>query len=56
MPTGCRDLLEGALTRDRQVASMTMLSYVDFLIGDIRATTTEAKLAAYERAAAEGQG
>lgn len=44
-----RDLLEAALARDRQVTSMTMLSYVYFLLGDVRATSTEAKLDAYER-------
>jgi tetratricopeptide (TPR) repeat protein len=44
-----RDLLEGALARDRQVDTMVMLSYVHFLYGDVRATTTEDKLAAYAR-------
>jgi tetratricopeptide (TPR) repeat protein len=44
-----RDLLEDALTRDSQVETMIMLSYVWFLWGDIRATTSEDKLAAYER-------
>ena len=44
-----RDLLEAALTRDSQVETMVMLSYVSFLWGDIRATTPEEKLAAYER-------
>lgn len=44
-----RDLLEAALARDRQVDTMVMLSYVHFLYGDVRATTTEDKLAAYER-------
>jgi tetratricopeptide (TPR) repeat protein len=44
-----RDLLEAALARDRRVETMVMLSYVHFLVGDVRATTTEAKLAAYDR-------
>ena len=44
-----RDLLEAALTRDSQVETMVTLSYVSFLWGDIRATTLEEKLAAYER-------
>ena len=44
-----RDLLEAALTRDRQVDTMVMLAYVHFLYGDVRATTTEDKLAAYDR-------
>jgi tetratricopeptide (TPR) repeat protein len=44
-----RDLLEAALTRDRQVDTMVMLSFVHFLYGDVRATTTEDKLAAYDR-------
>ena len=44
-----RDLLETALAREPKVETMAMLSYVHFLIGDVRATTSEAKLAAYER-------
>lgn len=44
-----RDLLEQALTRDSRVDTMVMLSYVHFLWGDVRATTTEDKLAAYAR-------
>lgn len=44
-----RDLLQSALARDRQVDTMVMLSYVHFLYGDVRATTTEDKLAAYDR-------
>ena len=44
-----RDLLENALARDRQVDAMVMLSYVHFLYGDVRATTTEDKLEAYDR-------
>lgn len=44
-----RDLLEAALARDSQVDTMVMLAYVHFLYGDVRATTTEDKLAAYDR-------
>jgi tetratricopeptide (TPR) repeat protein len=51
-PTGidrARDLLEKAITTDRQVETLIMLSYVHFLVGDVRATTTDDKLAAYDR-------
>src|SRR5262249_57399490 len=44
-----RDVLEAALAKDRQVDAMAMLSYVQFLIGDVRAATPEDKLAAYDR-------
>jgi len=44
-----RDLLEAALQTDRQIETMVMLSYVHFLWGDVRATTPEDKLRAYER-------
>jgi tetratricopeptide (TPR) repeat protein len=44
-----RELLEAALTRDRRVDTMVMLAYVHFLYGDVRATTTDDKLAAYDR-------
>jgi Tfp pilus assembly protein PilF len=44
-----RETLETALQRDRQVDTMVMLSYVHFLYGDVRASTGEDKLAAYER-------
>jgi len=44
-----RDLLDAALAKDRKVETMVMLSYVQFLIGDVRATTPEDKLAAYDR-------
>jgi tetratricopeptide (TPR) repeat protein len=44
-----RDLLDAALAKDRQVETMVMLSYVYFLLGDIRATTADEKLAAYDR-------
>jgi len=43
-----RDLLEAALAKDRKVDTMVMLSYVQFLIGDVRAAA-EDKLAAYDR-------
>src|SRR6266516_4037769 len=42
-----RDLLEAALTRESPIETMIMLSYVSFLWGDVRATTTDEKLAAY---------
>jgi len=44
-----RELLDAALAKDRKVETMAMLSYVQFLIGDVRATTPEQKLAAYDR-------
>src|SRR3989442_6686122 len=44
-----RDLLDAALAKDRKVETMVMLSYVQFLIEDVRATTAEDKLAAYDR-------
>ena len=50
-----RDLLEAALARDRQADTLVALSYVHFLYGDVRATTTEEKLAAYERGREIGQ-
>jgi len=50
-----RDLLDGALVKDRQVETMVMLSYVQFLLGDIRATTADEKLAAYDRGRELGQ-
>jgi tetratricopeptide (TPR) repeat protein len=50
-----RDLLESALTRDSAVETMIVLSYVHFLWADTRATTTEDKLAAYERGRQVGE-
>jgi len=50
-----RDLLDAALAKDRQVETMVMLSYVQFLLGDIRATTADEKLAAYDRGRELGQ-
>lgn len=44
-----RDLLDAALAKERKVETMVMLSYVQFLVGDVRATTAEEKLAAYDR-------
>lgn len=44
-----RDLLEAALKHESRVETMIMLSYVSFLWGDVRATTSEEKLAAYGR-------
>ncbi len=44
-----RDLLEKALATERRVDTMITLSYVYFLIGDVRATTTDEKLAAYDK-------
>src|SRR2546428_7943495 len=42
-----RDLLDAALAKDRQVATMVTLSYVPFLLGDVRATTADVKVASY---------
>jgi tetratricopeptide (TPR) repeat protein len=50
-----RDLLDAALTRESQVETMITLSYVSFLWGDVRATTTDEKLAAYARGRELGQ-
>jgi tetratricopeptide (TPR) repeat protein len=44
-----RALLERALVGDAQVDTMVMLSYVYFLTGDVRATTADDKLAAYDK-------
>ena len=44
-----RDLLETALAGERRVDTLTTLSYVYFLFGDVRARTAEEKLAAYDR-------
>ena len=44
-----RDLLEAALAKDRQVDTMIMLSYVQFLWGDLRAKNDDEKLAAYDQ-------
>src|SRR3990170_2178379 len=44
-----RALLEAPLQRERQVETLVALSYVYFLQGDVRATTADEKLAAYDR-------
>ena len=44
-----RDLLEAALAKDRQPDTMVMLAYVYFLVGDVRAQSTDDKLAAYDK-------
>ena len=44
-----REQLEAELTRDRRVEMMVLLSRVCFLAGDVRARTTDEKLAAYDR-------
>ena len=44
-----REQLEAELTRDRRVETMVLLSRVYFLAGDVRAGTTDEKLAAYDR-------
>ena len=44
-----RDLLEAALAKDRQPETMVMLSYVYFLVGDVRAESADDKLAAYDK-------
>jgi tetratricopeptide (TPR) repeat protein len=44
-----RDLLEAALTTERRVDTLITLSYVWFLIGEVRARTPDDKLAAYDR-------
>jgi tetratricopeptide (TPR) repeat protein len=44
-----RDLLEAALTEERRLDTLITLSYIYFLVGDIRAHSTDAKLAAYDR-------
>ena len=44
-----RDLLEAAVARDRQPDTMVMLSYVYFLVGEIRARSQDEKLAAYDK-------
>ena len=43
-----RDLLEAAVAKDPQVETMIMLSYVQFLWGDLRAKNGDDKLAAYD--------
>ena len=44
-----REQLEAELTRDRRVDTMILLSRVCFLAGEVRAPTTDEKIAAYDR-------
>ncbi|MGH7308943.1 MAG: tetratricopeptide repeat protein [Candidatus Rokuibacteriota bacterium] len=50
-----RDLLEAAIKQERRVDTLILLARVHFLVGDVRATTPEAKLAAYDRGRELGQ-
>jgi len=50
-----RDVLEAALKQERRVETLILLARVYFLVGDVRATTPEAKLAAYDRGRDLGQ-
>jgi tetratricopeptide (TPR) repeat protein len=44
-----RDLLEAALAKEQRVDTLVTLSYVYFLVGDLRARGDDEKLTAYER-------
>ena len=44
-----REALERALATDSQPDTMVMLSYVYFLVGDVRAQSTDDKLAVYDK-------
>ncbi len=50
-----RDLLEAAIKQERRVDALILLARVHFLVGDVRATTPEARLAAYDRGRELGQ-
>jgi tetratricopeptide (TPR) repeat protein len=50
-----RSLLEAAVAKDPQVETMIMLSFVEFLWADVRATTADDKLAGYERGRQVGE-
>lgn len=50
-----RELLESELAKDAPIETMIMLSYVQFLWTDIRAATTEDKLAGYARGRQVGE-
>lgn len=50
-----RDLLEAAITRERPVEALILLSRIYFLSGDVRATTDDDKLADYARGRELGQ-
>ena len=44
-----RDLLEAAITRERPADAVTLLARVYFLVGEVRVTSAEDKLAAFGR-------
>ena len=44
-----RELLETVLTRERRVETMILLARVYFQVGDVRAASTDEKLAAFDR-------
>jgi tetratricopeptide (TPR) repeat protein len=44
-----REMLETAITKERRVDSLITLSYVYFLVGEVRAQTSDEKLTAYDR-------
>jgi tetratricopeptide (TPR) repeat protein len=50
-----RDLLEAELGRERRVETLALLSRTYFLLGEVRATTDDEKLAAYARGRELGQ-
>ena len=50
-----RDLLEAALAGERRLDTLVTLSYVYFLVGEVRARTDGDKLAAYDRGRALGK-
>jgi len=50
-----RDVLEAAIKEEKRIESLILLSRVYFLVGDVRATTPEARLAAYERGRTVGE-
>ncbi|MBI1846390.1 MAG: tetratricopeptide repeat protein [Candidatus Rokubacteria bacterium] len=50
-----REVLEAAAARDPQPESLTLLARVHYLWGDVRATSAEQKLAAYERGREAGR-
>jgi tetratricopeptide (TPR) repeat protein len=50
-----RDLLEAELRQERRAETLVLLSRTYFLLGDVRATTADEKLAAYARGRELGQ-
>lgn len=50
-----RDLLEAELGRERRVETLALLARAYFLLGEVRATTDDEKLAAYARGRELGQ-